>query len=158
MASCASNPAILARGFCVVDHKVLLCIHQKVTSPCYFLPGGHVNDGESAKTCLQREFREEMDMHVDIGAWLGVVEHPLKPGFCHRQEYHMIFMVHPERCWAHDGERATDHGAIGYLWQDLGLLCLQGLSTPGLAAKLLRTWEQQRQQHAITPFYLLTLA
>ena len=157
MASCAPNPAILARGFCVVDHNVLLCINKKVSPPCYFLPGGHVEDAESAKACLQREFREEMDIHVEIGAWLGVVEHRLAPGYCHRQEYHMIFMVHPERYRQHDGELVTDHASIGYLWRDLGLFCLQDLSTPGLAAKLLRCWEQQRQQQEITPFYLSTL-
>ena len=40
-----------------------------------FLPGGHVEPGEGLRACLARELAEETGRVVEIGAFLGVVEH-----------------------------------------------------------------------------------
>ncbi|HET6946222.1 MAG TPA: NUDIX domain-containing protein, partial [bacterium] len=40
-----------------------------------FLPGGHVEMGESIPAALRREFLEELRVKVGIGPYLGAVEH-----------------------------------------------------------------------------------
>lgn len=39
-------------------------------------PGGKLDDGESPQQCLQRELREELDLHVEVGELLDVLYHP----------------------------------------------------------------------------------
>jgi 8-oxo-dGTP diphosphatase len=39
-----------------------------------FLPGGHIDFGEPAKSALWREIREETGLSVEIGEFLGAVE------------------------------------------------------------------------------------
>ena len=62
----------IARGVCVVDGKVLLC-KPKGGSYAY-LPGGHIEFGETGRQALEREIREEMGLESSAGDFLGVVE------------------------------------------------------------------------------------
>jgi len=64
---------ILARGVFVDGGKILLC-HTKGANNTY-LPGGHVEFGESAKMALQREIKEELGGKATVGHFLGAVEH-----------------------------------------------------------------------------------
>ena len=43
----------------------------------YFLPGGHVEVGESAENALIRELREELGVNCSIKQFLGVIERKL---------------------------------------------------------------------------------
>ena len=38
-------------------------------------PGGKIETGEDAAACLRREIREELDLEIDVGRELMVVEH-----------------------------------------------------------------------------------
>ncbi len=40
-----------------------------------FLPGGHLEPGESARACLARELLEETGLVVTVSAYLGMLEH-----------------------------------------------------------------------------------
>ena len=62
----------IARGVCVIDGKILLCKARggKTT----YLPGGHIEFGETGRQALVREIREEMGLDSRTGAFLGVVE------------------------------------------------------------------------------------
>lgn len=63
----------IARGVCVQDDRVLLC-RPKGGGRTY-LPGGHVEFGESAAQALVREIREEMGVQdVSVRNFLGIVE------------------------------------------------------------------------------------
>ena len=62
----------IARGVCAADGKVLLC-RAKGGSTTY-LPGGHIEFGETGAAALAREMKEEADVEVEVGAPLGVVE------------------------------------------------------------------------------------
>lgn len=38
-------------------------------------PGGKIENGEDAAACLRREIREELDLKIEVGAEIMVVEH-----------------------------------------------------------------------------------
>ncbi len=64
---------VLARAVIISHDKLLLCRTKGAKNT--YLPGGHVEPGESARAALAREIREELGKKSRVGAFLGVVEH-----------------------------------------------------------------------------------
>lgn len=62
----------IARGVCVMDGKVLLCRAKGDKSS--YLPGGHIEFGETGRQALVREVREELGVASEAGAFLGAAE------------------------------------------------------------------------------------
>jgi len=62
----------IARGVCVIDGKILLC--KAKGGKTTYLPGGHIEFGETGRQALVREIREELGLDSTTGAFLGVVE------------------------------------------------------------------------------------
>ncbi len=69
---------IVARGVMAGDGQLLVCRNRKKHNT--YLPGGHVEFGEPARTALAREIREEMGLSATVGRFLGAAEHT----FVHR--------------------------------------------------------------------------
>ncbi|WP_339251220.1 NUDIX domain-containing protein [Sporosarcina sp. FSL W8-0480] len=63
----------LARGIFIKDNHVLLA--QAIGEKNTFLPGGHIEFGESAKDALVREIEEELGISCTVVDFLGLVEH-----------------------------------------------------------------------------------
>lgn len=63
----------LARAIIIQDNHVLLAhaLGHKNT----FLPGGHVDFGESAQDTIIRELKEELGISCRIVRFLGIIEH-----------------------------------------------------------------------------------
>ncbi|MBX7212824.1 MAG: NUDIX domain-containing protein [Thermoflexales bacterium] len=63
---------IIARGVLIGPRGVLLC-RPSSGGYCY-LPGGHIEFGETAHTALEREIMEELGMKAKADRFLGAIE------------------------------------------------------------------------------------
>ena len=63
----------LARGVCVMSESILLCRNRKIGN--VYLPGGHIEFGETGAEALAREIQEEMGCRVKVGRFMGCAEH-----------------------------------------------------------------------------------
>lgn len=68
-----SHIHLIARGLLFQEDNVILC--RVKNAEWFFLPGGHIEDGESAKVALLRELREEIgDGNYNSASFIGVCE------------------------------------------------------------------------------------
>ena len=89
-----NNIHVLSRGVIIDQDHILLCKTLDLPISFYFLPGGHVEHGESVETSLLRELMEETGAHCKIKRFLGCLEYSFEPGhssICHNHEYNFIF-------------------------------------------------------------------
>jgi 8-oxo-dGTP pyrophosphatase MutT (NUDIX family) len=83
---------VIARGVCVLDGRLLLC-HSRGAENTY-LPGGHVEFGESAGGALVREIAEELGLTATLGPFLGAVEHAFIQKGVRHCELNLVFRMH----------------------------------------------------------------
>ncbi len=82
----------IARGVCVQDDRVLLC-RPKGGARTY-LPGGHIEFGESAAQALIREIREEMGVNdVSVCNFLGIVENAFSQADGPHMEINVVYQM-----------------------------------------------------------------
>lgn len=68
-----SSIHVIARGLLFQGENIVLC--RVKDKKWFFLPGGHVEDGESARNALLRELNEEIgEGKYNITSFLGVCE------------------------------------------------------------------------------------
>ena len=85
----------IARGVCIIDGKVLLCL-PKDRSYSY-LPGGHIEFGETGREALVREMKEETGLDATAGDLLGVVESSFVQKGEKHCEINLIYEMRVER-------------------------------------------------------------
>lgn len=81
----------IVRGVCLQAGSILLAWHKK--REYYFLPGGHIEPGESASAALKRECDEEMGLAVTSGDFLCLFEHSWQNGDVIQHEMTSIFAM-----------------------------------------------------------------
>lgn len=96
-----NNKKICVTTRAAITHQgnILLCKTLDLPISFYFLPGGHVEHGESAKSSLLRELQEETGVACKISKFLGCLEYRFEPGhssICHNHEYSFIFQAESE--------------------------------------------------------------
>ncbi len=104
----------IARGVCVVGGKMLLCKAKNGSST--YLPGGHIEFGETGREALVREMKEETGLDATTGRFLGVVENQFLQ---HGKPHAEINLVYELRL---ADESATVRAAedwIEFEWRDL---------------------------------------
>lgn len=132
----AKGIEIIARGVCVCDGFILLC--QTAGASNTYLPGGHVEPGESSPAALEREIAEELGCRSNAGRFLGVVEH----GFVQKGRWHyevnLVFELNvPGLVPARDIVSAEAH--LAFLWQPLGKLT-EAQFEPAVLISRLKAW------------------
>ena len=93
------NIHVLSRGVIIDQDHILLCRTLDLPISFYFLPGGHVEHGESVEASLLRELMEETGAECKIKRFLGCLEYSFEPGhssICHNHEYNFIFEAESE--------------------------------------------------------------
>ena len=127
---------IIARGVCVDHDRLLLCSNRKKNN--VYLPGGHIEWGESGRTALRREIEEEMGLRCKVGRFLGVAEHT----FVHKGEQvceiNLVYaFVFPRLTSAH--EPPSIEKKLRFFWLPLDKLARSRLE-PRCLARALGSW------------------
>ncbi|MBR1922053.1 MAG: NUDIX domain-containing protein, partial [Kiritimatiellae bacterium] len=102
----------IARGVCVRDGRALLCRGKGAKST--YLPGGHIEFGETGAEALVREIKEETGLDSTAGRLLGVVENT----FLQKGERHCEINLVYELALA-DGDVAAQESWIEFEWRAL---------------------------------------
>lgn len=90
------NIHVQSRAVILKEGHILLCKTTGLDPDFYFLPGGHIEHGESAKHTMLRELKEEIGFEFEIIRFLGCFEYSFDPNIikhakCHTHEYNFIF-------------------------------------------------------------------
>ena len=97
----------IARGVCVRNGKLLLCRAKGGAST--YLPGGHIEFGETGRQALVREVKEELGVESSTGAFLGVVENTFLQ---HGKPHAEINLVYELEMGMGNGERGMGNGEL----------------------------------------------
>jgi len=69
-------------GILINDLKQVLVSDEYIRGNYYTkFPGGGLEIGEGTRDCLKREFKEEMDLNVEIGDHIYTTDHYVKSAF-----------------------------------------------------------------------------
>lgn len=86
-----ANIETIVRGVCVQDGRLLVC-QPKSGGRCY-LPGGHIEFGETARAALVREMKEEMGVDAEAGVFLAAAENAFVQNGEPHCEINLIFTL-----------------------------------------------------------------
>ena len=102
----------IARGVCFKEGKILLC-RAKGGSTTY-LPGGHIEFGETGRQALVREVKEELGLDAQTGKFLGVVENTFTQHGKPHAEINLVYeMILPL-----DADIAAREDWIAFEWRN----------------------------------------
>lgn len=103
---------VIARGVCMRGGRLLLCRARGGATT--YLPGGHVEFGETGREALVREVKEELGVDAEAGAFLGVVENSFQQHGRPHAEVNLVYELElPENAAAESRE-----DWIEFEWRD----------------------------------------
>ena len=120
----------IARGVAIRDGKVLLCRAKGGQST--YLPGGHIEFGETGREALVREVKEELGTDSTAGEFLGVVENSFDQHGKRHCEINLVYRLD----LASDAAESQEDW-ISFEWCDLAELPKANL-LPGEMGDLLK--------------------
>ena len=147
----AAGIEIIARAL-IINRNHILTVRRHGKSNV-FLPGGHIEKGETAHAALQRELVEEIGLECTIGAFAGIVEHTFNSEHGITHEMNVVLSASHAALSAQTGVRAQE-GHLDFSW----LPCDQTvLHEHNLQPWVLQEWIPKYAQGDTTPVYLGTL-
>ncbi len=143
---------LLARGVVVRDGRLLVC--RTGNAPIVYLPGGHVEFGETARSALEREINEELGCRADAGRFLGGIQHTFVQKHRRHWEVNLIFEMRVEGLHGGGGPDAVeDH--LSFAWINLSDLAAAQLEPAALCRHLPDWLAGETPQHWIEPDALI---
>lgn len=107
-----NNFELLVRALIIQDRKILVC--KNIAKEYYFLPGGHIEFGESMKKALARELYEEIGAAVINLNFIGGVENIFLQD--EKQKHEMSFLFHTD---INLTEVESKESHISFLWMSI---------------------------------------
>ncbi|MEO1583454.1 MAG: NUDIX domain-containing protein [Planctomycetota bacterium] len=118
---------LIARALLIENGRVLVC--QNLEKGYLYLPGGHVDAGETAERAVRRELIEECGLEIE-SCRPALVHEMAADGF---QEINIVF--HVERRPAEHGTPVqSNESHIGFEWLDLAAVVDADLRPTGIRA------------------------
>jgi len=124
----------------IQDHGRFLSAHTKGASNTY-LPGGHVEAGEGMKLALARELDEELGLAIEVGEYLGSVEHAWKSAGVHNHEINHFFEATSAELHA-DRSPDSQENHVEFFWLSPSEFTTRNLQ-PTPLRQLLSNWESR---------------
>ncbi len=124
---------LIVRGVCIHEGMLLLCRNRKVGN--VFLPGGHIEPGESAVDALQREIREELAVESTAGRFLGAAESRFVQKGVEVCELNLVFIAHIA-CGEVSTRPQSVETHIEFFWCPLAQVKESGMLPSSLAVRL----------------------
>ncbi|MBQ2282534.1 MAG: NUDIX domain-containing protein [Kiritimatiellae bacterium] len=125
---------VIARGIICHNDKILLC--KPVGKARSYLPGGHIDPGETGAQAVLRELIEELGVTAEIVRFLGVAEFSYGEGEDRIDEINLCYELRVAE-WADLEEPPavpSKESWIEFLWAPLS-----DLATPGFQPAILRS-------------------
>jgi 8-oxo-dGTP pyrophosphatase MutT (NUDIX family) len=107
----------IARGVAIKDGKILLCKAKGGSST--YLPGGHIELGETGREALVREIKEETGLNSTTGRFLGVVENSFIQKGKKHSEINLVYELNVD---SPDGAVSAAEDWIEFEWCELNKL------------------------------------
>lgn len=104
---------LLVRGVLVQNGHLLVCRNRRKGN--VYLPGGHIEWGETATQALRREMREELGQGVRVGRFLGGCEYTFMEDRHRIWEINLCFAMYAPRLRAPKAPRSAE-GKIEFFW------------------------------------------
>jgi ADP-ribose pyrophosphatase YjhB (NUDIX family) len=127
---------VIARGVCARGGRVLLCRSRGAANT--YLPGGHVEFGESARTALEREVAEELRLRARAVRLLGAIEHTFRQKGRRRCEVNFVFELRIPGARPGRPPRSAE-AKLSFQWARLSELRARRLE-PAPLARMLPRW------------------
>ncbi len=110
---------LISRGVLLGPRGILLC--RNTGMEYTYLPGGHVEFGESAAAALEREIFEELALRAKAENFLGVIEHTFAQDGVTHHEISLVFELTGSAI-ARRARFTPAESRLEFLWQPLHTL------------------------------------
>lgn len=130
---------VIARGIILRNGKMLLC--KPVGKARSYLPGGHIDPGETGAEAVLRELVEELGVKAEVKRFLGVAEFSYGDGEDRIDEINLCYELHVAE-WANYSEPPavpSKESWIEFLWAPLDELAAQGFQ-PAILRSAIPQW------------------